>query len=282
MPHTYVKELLKQGYKGSGDDRSRHKDPHIHISDLYKLCPRAFAMCTAENVAFRAYKHVGMQLGYVFDMGNKIQDIFTMRLMKTGMMFGTWECLHCGAKEARFQTKENVCQSCGSKATQYIDTTIQLQVGKLIVAGNVDTMLRQDGVNTVIFPNECKSIKPSGDGGFDTLEAPLRDHGYQVNGYMWILKSKGAKILHKKPEVKVQIAKDVATISYAVKGNAQDPFKVFTVAPDPVFIARVEEKLEMMNLFLTKKKMPPQICKTEAAMMARECPARTMCFGRKW
>lgn len=282
MPHTYVRDLLTQGYKGSNDDRSRHADTSIHVSDLYKLCPRAYALCLNKGISFRSYLHVGLQLGYVFDMGNKIQDIFTMRLMKTGMLFGTWECLHCGNKDARFQTKENVCLSCGSKATQYVDTTLVLKVGKLTVVGNVDTMLRKDGTSTVIFPNECKSIKPSGEGGFDTLKAPLRDHGYQVNGYMWMLRSPGVKMPHKPMNLKVQIAKDVATISYAVKGNAVDPFKVFSVAPDPEWVAGVEKKLDQMNTYVTKKKVPCKICKSEAAMMAKNCAARTLCFGAKW
>lgn len=282
MPHNHVKNLLRMGYKGSGDDRGRHKDPHLHISDLYKLCPRAYALCVEKGVPFRVHKHVGMQLGYVFDMGNKIQDIFTMRLMKTGMMFGTWECLHCGAKEARFQTKENVCQKCKSKATTYIDTTLVLTVGKVTVVGNVDTMLRLYEVKPIIFPNECKSIKKEGEGGFDTLEAPLRDHGYQVTGYEWMLRTPGVKILHKNPETKVSVATNVGTISYAVKGNAPDPFKVFKVEPDEVFIKKIESNIALINAFLTKKKMPPKICKSEGNLMARDCAARVLCFGGHW
>lgn len=282
MVEKHVKNLLRLGYKDSGDERGRHADKAIHISDLYKLCPRAFALCTEKGIPFRQKKHVGMQLGYVFDMGNKIQDIFTMRLMRTGMMFGTWECLHCGAKEARFQTKENVCQKCGSKATMYIDTTIVLTMGKITVVGNVDTFLRLTETQYVIFPNECKSIKEKGEGSFETLEEPLRDHKYQVTGYEWMLRTPGVKILHKGPDVKVSVAKDIGTISYAVKGNAVDPFKVYRVVPDEAFIKKVESNVAQMNAFLTKKKIPTKICKSEGNLMARDCAARVLCFGGHW
>ena len=278
----HVKNLLRLGYKDSGDERGRHADRSLHVSDLYKLCPRAFALCVEKGVPFRQKKFVGVQLGYVFDMGNKIQDIFVMRLMRTGMLFGTWECLHCGAKETRFQTKENVCQKCKSKATTYIDTTITLTIGKVHIVGNVDTLLRVKQTENVVFPNECKSIKPAGDGGFETLEAPLRDHIYQVNGYMWMLRTPGVKILHKSADVKLSVAKNIGTVSYAVKGNAVDPFKVFKVDPDEEYIKKIERNIEQINAYLTKKKIPSKICSSEGNLMARDCAARVLCFGGHW
>ena len=112
MVDKYVQRLLKEAYKGGGDDRGRHNDPRIHVSDLYKFCSRNFAYCKRRGVSFRRRLFIGQTLGYIFDMGNKIQDILVDRFGRLGLLYGTWYCRACGKRETRFQRDENVCTFC--------------------------------------------------------------------------------------------------------------------------------------------------------------------------
>ena len=278
MVDKYVQRLLKDAYKGGGDDIGRYNDQRLHVSDLYKFCPRNYAYCKRKGVSFRRRLFVGQTLGYIFDMGHKIQDIFVDRFARTGMLYGTWHCRACRKRETRFQRIENVCTFCDADALVYEDTVVTIQYGNITLIGSVDTMLRGDMVKPIVFPNECKSIKQDGQDGFKTLEAPLRDHRYQVSLYIDILRTPGVKLRHKDPDEKVSIAKNVATISYAVKGNAKEPFKVFKVEPDEDFIKATHKKLDQVNKFLDNGRLPRRICDSQANMMARDCPSRTVCL----
>lgn len=272
----FVLGHIKGAYKGYGKDSHRLKDMAIHVSDLYGLCPRAYFLCHTYKRPFHTFMPINLALGWTFDMGVKIQDILVERLAKQGILWGTWECQHCVEKDGKKHRQVHLydpnarCNRCNSPALTYVDTTLVAKFGAITVVGNVDTFLMRDAA---IFSNECKSIKEA---DFITLNAPLVKHVYQVNGYIWLLRKKETQIKHKKE--KIQVYQNTATITYCVKGNSIEPFKVFDIGADDDIIAGYDRKIAEINAALKGGKVPCRICKTEASLMARACTARVACF----
>lgn len=284
--HEYVLTQLTNAYKGYGKDNCRSKDFNLHVSDLAKLCPRAYALAHSHGRSIHAKQYISMQLGWTFDMGRMMQDIVTDKLMSQGVLWGTWECIACGGKTVGPQVLDHPpeCPTCASyKAVRYIDTALVLKKGRVVIIGHVDSFLitpeQRDNL-LVIFPNEIKSIKSEKvkRDGFEDLEEEMRDHRYQSGFYSWMLKQKGVKIVGKPEDEKVIVLRDLSTVTYAIKGNAKMPFKSYSVSPDTQMISSTEAKLKKINKFLRDSKIPRRTCKSQAELMARGCIARALCF----
>lgn len=274
MHAKHVKKALLQAYRIP--DSGREKDTAIHVSSLKNFCPRAFVLCRDAGKPFVPSRFHPPAVRYIFHMGHHIQEMMIENFKATDFLVGTWLCGNCGWKHVAYYHDGMTCPVCASLFLTHVDTKIILKRRRYTIVGNIDIPMLSEDRRTV-FINEAKSINKA---DYDSLESPLVDHVTQVGSYMWMLQKK-AKPGDSDPfGIVSSISTTDATISYACKGNARDPFKVFdvTVADRDRVGKKNEEKLSELDEALKAKATPNRICENPGNLMARECSARLLCF----
>lgn len=282
----HLMSLFSKAY--SKQDDSRRGDTAIHASNLINFCPRTYYLCKHHDRGFHGNRYVGMDMGWTFDMGFAIQKMQVNRLMSQQVLFGTWECRHCGHMEVGLQ-ETKACPKCKCKAWRFKDLGVELQIpvatkpkSQIVVRGHVDFVVALS--STRGFVVDAKSIKAE---EFDKLtnEASI-DYQRQVQIYMWMLNHKRKKIVGPARDG-LQLESFVfdprhAVICYGVKGARQVPIKPILVEQNPKFIKTIENKLQALADSLEKKELPEKICKSQADMMAKACVARDICFEQSF
>lgn len=115
---------------------------------------------------------------------------------------------------------------------------------------------------------EVKSIKPE---DFDNLSEPIVNHECQLSLYLWF-----AQALNMKAHT------EAGLVLYVAKTQKPMPFKAFFIQRNEAFIGRVKEQLTTLKTFSKSKKLPPRICNSKLALMARRpCKCLKECFDVK-
>lgn len=282
---THLKNLFTAAYRVNTGTRAG--DTSIHVSNLINFCPRAYWLCRKHDRSFHGHKHPGLQMGYVFDVGHALQKIQVQRLMTQQVIFGSWECRHCKHVEIGLQPSNRACPKCQCKAWKHKDLGIEFAIplntkpkGQLVIRGNIDYVVATGPMSGFIV--DAKSIKAE---DFDVLKDAHIDYKRQLRLYMWLANHPQRKFVGTpRDALALQSFKfdaGQAVCCYCVKGTRKEPYKPFIVPQDKVFIKGIETKLQALANHIEKNTEPEKICGSQANLMARECPARTLCFPGK-
>jgi len=148
---------------------------------------------------------------------------------------GWWRCQACNRVLGFSAPPKKKCKFCGARpeAIIYHEHYMKVQNG-LFLTGHPDMFIEK---NSMFRITEIKSITGE---IFPKLVAPLADHEYQLQSYMWGCQQEGAG-----PPVLVD--SEVGYIIYVSKKQEtkQLPIKMFLVRRDKSKIKRIREKLKL-------------------------------------
>jgi len=275
-----IEKAMISAYRGNANDRMG--DPTIHVTNLIDFCPRTYYLCRKYDRSYHPSKYFGIQTKWDFDIGHAVQRIQVERLSSQGKVFTRWECVHCGLHEIGFPAKANHRCKCNSKVFKPVDLRIELHIpmktspkSQLVVVGHVDFVFVVTALLGVI--TDSKSIKAE---YFDKLTNPNVNYRRQGQFYMWMANHPNAVFpgSFRKGMAKFKFSPKKAMIAYGVKGSRKMPFKFFEVAQDKPLITKTEKQLKELVKCIETDKPPTQICNSQHNLMARQCPARDICF----
>lgn len=242
-------------------------------SSLYDACMRKHVIGTI----FHMYEvaHSGIKQHLLYGIGNAVHywlqnsgDVFGDR------RYGWWRCLACGTTRYFGKPPKKPCEHCkaSAAATVYQEHGIILRK-PLVVSGHPDMFCMSE--EELLRVAEIKTME--GD-AFDKLVAPVIDHVWQLQTYMW------AAPLDKKLPVKIDSG--VGYIFYVTKRGRKDffPLKCFPVAWDRGLVMRIKEKLSLYTKGIEQypKNLPAPIdeCKDKhwSSWRAKNCVALQECM----
>ena len=207
-------------------------------SSLYKACMRKHVIGTVLKLSEPDYAG-GVRSKLIYGIGNSVHywlqnspDVFG------NARVGWWKCQACGTVRYFGLPRNTACKKCGAKpeATIYYEHGISL-TKPYIMTGHPDMFFKivPTDAQAVIRGAELKTMEGE---AFDSLVAPLIEHVWQSQTYMW------ACAYDKKLPVKVD--KNVWLIFYITKrGRAKEfPLKCFPIVRDTLLIKRITDKLD--------------------------------------
>ncbi len=241
-------------------------------SSLNSACMRMHVIGYNLNTTRKQW--ASFQLRMIFGMGNAIHEY----AQNTDWLFGDnrrgwWKCVACGGILYFGAPPKQACPKCGAGvgAIQYFEHPLRMRK-PVMVTGHTDMFLQRGAKVRVA---EMKTMSGP---EFSKLKAPLVDHEWQVQTYMWIASMDKA--------IPVQIDPEVGYIFYISKGwQAKElPMKAFIVKKSPTVKARIIEKLRQFsdNVRLWPDAAPPPdnrcVSSDWGSYFSKQCPVRGECI----
>lgn len=241
-------------------------------SSLYKECMRKLVILNMCNIEETEY--VGFSNTIVFDIGKAVHYWAqnTPSFISNDLRSGFWLCRGCGYTTVFGKTVSTNCPVCGAKkkAFEYKEYSLRLEK-PMFITGHPDMFVEKPDKNYRVV--EFKTINEA---GFDSLKAPLIEHQWQIQTYMWGLsKDKLAK----------EIAFDskigyIMYISKALKVKSS-PVKTFLVKRDKIILNDIKSKLNEFKEGFLNKKLPRIISLCEdscySSYISKKCPVIDIC-----
>jgi hypothetical protein len=205
---------------------------HPRASSLYKACMRMHVL-GFKSVQFKSeWSTVKTRL--LFGLGNAIHfwiqnspDVFADRRL------GWWKCLACGNVRGFGRPPRNKCPHCNAspEAAIYWEHTLKAK-GRHPVSGHPDLFIEK--MKNVIRVLEIKSINGT---EFKKLIAPMIDHEWQTQTYMW--KCSTDKTLP------IDVDPNMGYIMYVSKKHMAKelPFKMFQIKRSEPLLKRIKAKV---------------------------------------
>ena len=203
-------------------------------SSLYKECMRKLVLLNKCKIEEQEY--VKFSNTVVFDIGNSVHFWAqnTKAFISDDLKCGFWKCRACGYTTVFTKVVKTNCPVCGAicKAFEYTEYSLKMEA-PLFVTGHPDMFVEKPTGNFRVL--ELKTIDSV---AFDKLKAPLIEHLWQVQTYMWGLgKDKLAD--------EVNFDAKYSYIMYISKGlkMKSSPVKTFLVTKDKVILRDILNKL---------------------------------------
>lgn len=242
-------------------------------SGIYKDCMRAYALGNLNKLKANEFISFSRQL--TFDIGNAIHEW----LQNSNNYFGEqrrgyWKCLSCNYKTNFSKPRKENCPQCNARPTAFkYEETLLLLKDPYNISGHPDLFIEPTHSEGLIRIMEFKTME--GD-KFASLRAPLIEHVWQVNAYMWMCNEDLTL-------VPPRIDSKLGYITYISKKEKRGmlPMKTFLVRRDQDIIDDIKKKLDVFNQAI-KTKTPPQplleCVKTGFnGWSAKFCPIRDFC-----
>mgnify|MGYP002346241813 FL=1 len=242
-------------------------------SGIYKDCMRCYAIGNLYKAKAKEYIPFARQV--TFDIGNAVHRWLQNSPDYYGeQRVGYWKCLSCNHITHFSRPRATPCDRCGanSSAFEYSETLLILK-DPYNISGHPDLFLDTAHAKGKIRIVEFKTI--DGD-KFNSLRAPLVEHVWQVNAYMWMC--------HEDPvQIPAKIDTKVSYVVYISKKEKQGtlPIKTYLVKRNPEIITEIKQKLEIFNTAIKTKTLPPpylECIKTGFnSWTSKFCPLKEKC-----
>lgn len=241
-------------------------------SSLYDACMRMHVIGTKEIIEMKQYVSLKQRLTY--GIGNAVHWWVQNKPFLFGdRRRGWWKCRACGTIIYFGPPPHMTCPYCGAKseAIVYKEHAISLW-GDYPVTGHIDLFFER--VSDVLTVAEIKTIDKD---WFKELVAPLIEHEWQLNTYLWTCPQDG-----KLPQ---NIYPKKGYLIYISKGFHRDqmPVKVFPVKASSKIIGRIKKKLAAykkgMDDYPASLPAPLDECVASSfgKYRAKTCPALKIC-----
>jgi hypothetical protein len=241
-------------------------------SSLYKTCMRQLVLLNNYNIEEKEY--VGFSNTVIFDIGKSVHYWAqnTKAFISDDLRSGFWKCRSCGYTTIFTKVVKINCPICGakSKAFEYKEYSLKLE-SPLFVTGHPDMFVEKPAGNFRVL--ELKTIDAA---AFDKLKAPMIEHLWQIQTYMWgIAKDKLAS--------EIKFDSKYGYIMYISKGlkMRSTPVKTFLVSRDKVIIRDIINKLTEFKKGYKNKELPPihNSCFDSgfSTYLAKNCPVLNFC-----
>ena len=216
-------------------------------SSIYKDCMRQLVLLNLKGIEEKEY--VGFSQNVVFNIGNSVHYWAqnTKALVSDDLKSGFWRCRACGYTTVFTKVVKINCPVCGAqhKAFEYQEYSLKI-TSPVFVTGHPDMFVEKPVSNFRVM--EFKTINSK---DFDDLKAPLIEHQWQLQTYMWgIGKDKLAKEIQFDPKYGY-----IMYISKIFKRNSS-PVKTFVVKKDKTVLNEIMKKLTAFKKGLSTK-IPP-------------------------
>lgn len=243
-------------------------------SSLYSACIRMHVLGSWYNMSKTQYGGFSQKL--IYGIGNAVHWWIQNRPDMLGnRRVGWWRCLACGKIRYFGRPPKTNCEHCGARrgATEYFEHPLELK-GSYPVTGHPDMFFEKFAK---VF--RVVEIKTMEGGAFDKLKAPLVEHEWQIQTYMW-----GCS---KDPTIPVDIDPDVGYVMYFSKKDFQKqlPVKMFLVKRNEVVLEHIQGRLKAYKEGLENfpEKLPPPIesCVRMKfnSYRANTCPVKDLCMN---
>jgi len=241
-------------------------------SSLYDACMRMHVLGTKSHATKQQW--LSFKTRMLFGIGNAVH----FYAQNTDWLFGDkrrgwWKCLSC-RKILYFGAPPRArCPHCNAhhEAIAYYEHPVRLRE-PFMVTGHVDMFLeRIERLRVVDFKTMAGPL-------FDKLKAPLVEHEWQVQTYMW-----GCSIDKRLP---VKIDPEVGYIAYISKGYHADslPLKMFPVKKSAALRGRIKAKLLTFKTgfenYPKDLPAPDKKCARSdfGSYQANQCPCKKECI----
>lgn len=239
-------------------------------SGIYKACMRQLVLCTKLDIPVSSYVNFSQKM--TFEIGNAIHYWFQNNSKLLGdIRCGFWKCGGCGKTTSFSRVPKRGCRACGAGSDTWTYDEYELDIKKpYYVTGHPDMFIELERGRFHVM--EFKSINSA---EFKTLEAPIIEHIWQLQTYMWACEQDSFKLgINTDPEE--------GYIMYISKAMDTPPIKVFTVKKDRHILKQIMSKLKDYKNGIDKKKPPPYhpICEENSFnnYMAKSCPVKEQCL----
>jgi hypothetical protein len=241
-------------------------------SGLYKDCMRQLVLlnkCEIEEKEF-----VGFSNTVIYDIGNSVHFWAqnTKAFISDDLKSGFWKCRACGYTTVFTKVITTNCPVCGAKknAFEYKEYSLKL-TSPIFVTGHPDMFVEKPVGNFRVL--ELKTIDSA---AFDKLKAPLIEHIWQTQTYMWgIGKDRLASEINFDPKY--------GYIMYISKGLKREssPVKTFLIKKDKVILKEIMHKLVAFREGIKANKLPSltESCVDSgfSTYTAKNCPVLNFC-----
>ena len=242
-------------------------------SSIYDSCIRMHSIGTLHGIEKTERVHLSRRL--TFDIGNSIHYWLQNSHVYLGdQRRGIWECQGCKHKTFFGKPPRQDCPVCNAKLDAFIYSEIDLELGKpYYVTGHPDMFLESKGNPGVIRIAEFKTI--NGD-KFSTLKAPLINHIWQLQCYMWMVQENDQLI-------PATVDGQYGYIIYISKSEkyGELPFKTFFVKRDRAIIQKIKDKLILYSKAIAGGALPPVLEKCKKSdwsdYVAKSCACKELC-----
>jgi hypothetical protein len=241
-------------------------------SSLYKDCMRQLVLINKCKIEEKEY--VKFSNTVVFDIGNSVHFWAqnTKSFISDDLRSGFWKCRSCNYMTPFTKKVQEKCPTCGAnpKAFEYTEYSLKMEK-PLFVTGHPDMFVEKPENNFRVL--ELKTIDTV---GFDKLKAPLIEHLWQIQTYMWgIGKDRLAKNISFDPKY--------GYIMYISKGFKMktSPVKTFLVKHDKVILRDIFNKLTEFKKGYSDNVLPPRVASCYdsgySTYLAKNCPVLNFC-----
>lgn len=205
-------------------------------SGIYDSCMRQLVLMNSSKISHKDFTN--FSLNVTLEIGNAVHywaqntEAFVYNHMKCGR----WWCRSCN-HVTQFIRYREVCPVCGAKrALTYEEYSFKIEK-PLYITGHPDMFVeKQKGIIRIM---EFKTITPV---TFDKLKAPLIEHQWQLQAYMWACsKLKDFK--------SIPFDKEYGYIMYICKTMRvkDSPIKTFLVKRDKFILDNIISKLKLFK-----------------------------------
>lgn len=244
---------------------------YLHVSDIVSKCLRRIALMDMLEIPAKG-QSLSLTDSLTFAQGDAIHNVIRQRTAQGNprMVWGLWEC-KCGttrtAKPGLLSEVEEgrTCPACKGPLDVYGE--VPMFDDEYRIVGNPDLVLYLPDLGA-LHVTELKSIAHD---RWVELARPSPDHVIQVLFYWHLMQRKGYRMT------------DTVSILYVTKGwmFSGEPYKEFTFnAAD--MVKRLDPYIEdAMKVKASREggALPPRICATESAPIAKKCDVCKSCFG---
>lgn len=259
---------------GINSTKYNYKVQYPRASNLYHVCMRFMVIGTLNNLEATDMVHFNRQV--TFDIGSALHKWIQNSDAYFGdQRRGTWQCNACGKVRLFGKPPIEGCTKCGAdiQAMEYRELEL-LMHEPYRVTGHPDLFIEPFDAKGKIRVVELKTM--SGD-RFERLNAPLIEHVWQIQTYMWACHTKAF-------DIGVRIDNEYGYIVYITKQERKGevPIKVFTSKHDSRVLKDIKSKLQLYIDGVDTGVLPPpdQTCKPDS-WKERMCVAKKICRGTK-
>ena len=157
------------------------------------------------------------------------------------------------------------------EAIKVADVSAKIDPFYLNITSDIQVIGTPDGAMYLDRPEipYIIELKTTGKDEIETMVSPYINHCCQIALYLWLAEIRKAPFVY-----------DVGYVIYISKLEKKEQMKVYEVQRNDAFIARVREQLLAVKTFSKTGELPPRICNSPIALMARtQCRIPKLCFG---
>ena len=266
-------ELITRDFVSAKSRMQVRKLPRYpRASSLYKDCMRQLVFLNKCEIEEKDY--VGFSNTVIFDIGNSVHFWAqnTKAFISDDLRCGFWKCRACGYTTVFTKVVKTSCPVCGakSKAFEYKEYSLKLE-SPLFVTGHPDMFVEKPIGNFRVL--ELKTIDSA---AFDKLKAPLIEHLWQIQTYMWGLEKD-------RLSDSIKFDSKYGYIMYVSKGLKMKsaPIKTFLVTRDKIILRDILNKLTAFKKGFVNNILPepysPCIDSGFSTYLAKNCPVLNFC-----